>query len=1058
VIRANRNTRRLAGSLAFAIVGLCLSATPALAAPSFEVTLERDSAEFPTVSHSDERVDYTARVRNTGADPTAGTVSLEIELPGGLGTSAFKLVNPGGGTPAGVGWTCSTAPASEGQHAKVLCTRSDPLAPGSEYPGVEVITVLGADLPDVALARATAFGGGAAAASDQLAFAVDPLVPFGMTKFTARVIDKEEHDYTQAGGHPFAGTSDVVLTQKRALVPERAGALYLPTEQVKQVVVDVPRGFVGNALAVPEFCPSLEDVKEAECPPGSVVGAIHVVVSGGGPTALIYAIEPEFGTPAQFAFAEFLTNVFTFSPRLRPEDGYAISFELAPAFQANVLESTVTLCDYGVSAAGSLFQGCKEKGEPGANSKPLFTNPTRCGVPLVTRARLNSWMHPTFVDAPPFANAPITGCEAVDFEPQMKELAPSSKQADSPTGVDVTLTVPSEGLEDPNGISQANVKQTKVTFPKGMAINGSAGQGLGSCSAAQVKLETNLPIECPDSSKIGTMEVETPILESTLKGDVYIAKQGDVKGAITGFYIVFDSPKDGILIKVPAKVEPDPVTGQITVTVEELPEAPFSKATLHFPGGPHATLITPPKCGKYEITSELFPWTGTPPVTQTNSFEVSEGPSGGPCPKGNLEPKLSAGTENPAAGETSPFNFRLFREDGTDRFASLSMKTPLGLTAYLKGVPYCPDSVINSISGEVLTGRSQIEHPSCPAASQIGTAQAGAGAGSDPFYVKTGKVYLAGPYKGAPVSIVAVAPAVAGPLDLGNVVVRNAIHVDPETAQITIQSDPIPTILHGVLPDIRDIRVQIDRPHFTLNPTGCEAKEVKVDVKGESGADASVSNRFQVGGCEKLGFKPKLTTTLTGPTQRAGHPSLKGVLVPRPGDANLKQAVVTIPRSEFLDQAHIRTICTRVQFAADACPQGSIYGHAEATTPLLDQPLSGPVYLRSSSNKLPDLVVAVKGPDYQPIEAAVVGRIDSIKGQIRASFEATPDVPLTKVVIAMQGGKKGLLINSRDICSRPYRASLELEAHNGSAYDATPVLKNGKCGAGRKAKRGQRSH
>jgi hypothetical protein len=1046
VIRPKRNIAVLLCTVALGAVFTALSAAPALAAPSFDVTLERDSAAYPTVTHSDERVDYTVKVKNAGADPTSGTVTMELELPGGAGTFAYKTETNG--------WSCAGAPPAGAQSAKVVCSDSNALSPGAEYPTVKVITALGGDLPDLASAKATTFGGGAAAASDELPFAVAPALPFAMTKFTAALLDKEGHDYTQAGGHAFDAVSDVVMTRKRALVPEVASSPLVPIEQVRQVIVDAPRGFVGNALALPKLCPGLVPPPEVlVCPEASLVGGIKFYISplAGPITAPIYAIEPEFGTPAQFAFQDPLGNIYTFAPHLRPDDGYAISFELAPPPEVNFLESTVTLCNYGGLAAGG-FSGCKEKGTPSANPKPLFTNPTRCGVPLVTRARFNSWQNPDFVEAPPFSNAEITGCEAVDFEPQMKELAPTTRQADSPTGLDVELTMPTEGLEDPDGISQASLRQTKVTFPVGMAINGSAGQGLGACSADQVKLETNIPIECSNSSKIGSVEIETPLLKETLKGSVYIAKQGEVEGSLIGFYLVFDSKKDGILVKLPAKVTPDPKTGQLTVTVDESPEQPFSAVRMHFPGGPKATLLTPPKCGKYEISSELSPWTGGEAVKSSNSFEITGGPNGGPCPNGNLEPKLSAGTENPTAGATSPFIFRLHREDGTDRFASLSMKTPLGLTAYLKGVPYCPDSVINSISPALATGQAQIEHPSCPVASQIGTAIAGAGAGPDPFFVNTGKVYLAGPYKGAPASIVAVAPAVAGPLDLGNVVVRNAIYVDPESTQITIASDPIPTILHGILPDIRDIRVQIDRSHFTLNPTSCEEKSVKVDVKGESGQSASASNRFQVGGCEKLGFKPQLTTTLTGPTKRAGHPSLKGVLVPRPGDANLKQAIVTIPRSEFLDQAHIRTICTRVQFAANACPKGSIYGHATAITPLLDQPLSGPVYLRSSSHKLPDLVVAVKGPDYQPIEAAVVGRIDSIKGQIRANFEATPDVPLTKVTIAMQGGKKGLLINSRDICSRAYRVSLELEAHNGFAYDATPVLKNGKCGAVRKHK------
>jgi hypothetical protein len=983
---------------------------------------------------------------------TSGTITLELELPGGEETFAFETEREG--------WSCEKIPASGAQHARAVCSREDGLAPAEEFKVLKVITALGADAPDIATARATAFGGGAAPASDELTFPIEPAIPFGLSEFTAAVFDEAENDYTQAGGHPFDGVSDVVVNQKRALVPEEsAWSSFLPVEDVRQAIVDIPRGFAGNALALPELCPGVEEVREGKCPPGSAVGAIHIRLSFTATTPLIYAIKPESGTPAQFAFMTTFDNVSTFSVRLRPEDGYGVSLELSPTQEVGVLDSRVTLCDFGVKLSAG-FGGCKKAGEPGANPKPLFTNPTRCGVPITTRVHLNSWADPTLVEGPPFANAPITGCEAVPFEPLMKEMTPTSHQADSPTGLDVKLAMPTDGLEDPDGIAQSNLKQARITFPRGMAINASAGHGLGACSAAQVKLKTNLPIECPASSKIGSMEVETPILESHLFGDVYIAKQGAVEGALSGLYIVFDSPKDGILIKVAARVQPDPQTGQLTVTIPEIPEAPFAEANLHFPAGPHSVLLTPPKCGKYEITSELSPWSAKDPnnpsaeemLTQTNSFEVTEGPNGGPCPSGKLEPKLSSGAEDPTAGKTSPFVFRLHREDGSERFAALSMHGPLGLTAYLAGVPYCPDAVINSIPSTLETGQAEIDHPACPAASQIGIASAGAGAGPDPFYANTGRVYLAGPYKGAPISLVVVAPAVAGPLDLGNVVIRNPIYIDPESTRLTIASDLIPTNLHGILPNIRDIRVIINRPHFTLNPTSCEAKSVDVDVMGETGAIAQVSNRFQASGCERLGFKPAVSARLFGSTKRAGHPRLKGVLLPRPGDANLKRAVVTIPRSEFLDQGHIRTICTRVQFAVHQCPKGSIYGQATGVTPLLDQPLTGPIYLRSSDHELPDLVATVRGPDYQPIEAAVVGRIDSIKGQIRASFEAVPDVPLSKVVIDMHGGKKGLLINSRDICARTYRVKLELESHSGAEHEAKPALRDAKCGKGRKAK------
>ncbi len=982
---------------------------------------------------------------------TSGPVTFELELPAGEETYAFKT-EPKVENPA---WACERIPASGAERAKAVCSREDGLAPEGQFGSVKVITALGADAPDLATARVTVFGGGAPVpASDELAFPIAPAIPFGLSKFTAALLGEAGNPYTQAGGHPFAGESELLFNQKRALAPfDPATSAFVPVAEARQVIADVPRGIVGNQLALPELCPGVEEVREEECPPGSVIGGIDLFLSEVVVIPEpIYAIEPEFGAPAQFAFREPLKRIFTFTPRLRANDGYAVSLEAAPAPEASVLQATVRLCDFGGIKSGSQFVGCKEESDSDANPKPLFTNPTRCGVPLTTGVRLNSWADPTFVEGPPFPNAEITDCDVVPFEPDAA-LQPTVHQADSPTGLNVSLSMPTKGLEEPDGVAQSDLKQAKITFPEGMAVNASAGQGLGACSADQIKLGTNDPISCPHSSKIGLVEIDTPVLDETLKGAVYIAKQGDVEGSLIGFYLVFDSPKNGILVKLPAKVTPDPQTGQLTVTVAESPEQPFSAVRMHFPGGPRATLLTPPKCGTYQIISELTPWSGGSPVTQTSSFEVNQGPNGGPCPTGALGAKLSAGTEDPTAGRTSPFVMGLSREDGSQRFSALNLTTPPGLTAYLRDIPYCPNSVLAGISADAGTGQAQIDHPSCPAASQVGTVTAGAGAGSDPLFVDTGKAYLAGPYKGAPLSLAVVAPAVAGPLDLGTVVVRNALFLNPETAQVTVKSDPIPTVLHGILLDIRDIRIAVNRSHFTLNPTNCDPMSVGAEVTGESGASASLSNRFQASGCGRLSFKPKLGIRLSGGTLRGSHPRLRGVLEAGPGEANIGRAAVTIPRSEFLDQAHIRTICTRVQFAADACPKGSVYGHATATTPLLDYPVTGPVYLRSSNHKLPDLVVDLHGPDWQPIEATVVGRIDSIKGQIRTTFENAPDVPLTKFVLSMQGGKKGLLVNSRDICATINRATVNLTGHNAAEFDTRPAVKDGKCKTERKARR-----
>ncbi|HWM63072.1 MAG TPA: hypothetical protein VNP96_03685 [Solirubrobacterales bacterium] len=996
---------------------------------------------------------------NTIIDP----VTLELELPGGIQTYVYRV--------KASNWTCDEIPASAANHAMARCVSQGIIGPETSLSPLTISAALGADAPDLAVARATAFGGGAAQpAIDEDVFAFDPIVSFGLTKFETGVFDCSGADYRQAGGHPCYGEANFEFEKKRRVFPDGTSEFneYAPIGKVKENVTDLPRGFVGNPLAVPELCETAEEVVLGTCPIGSRVGGIEIRLSNGVGRLPIYAIKPEFGTPAQFAFIDPSRNFYTLTARLRPDDGYAASLELAPALETNLLLADVTLCNFGAESTGAQFEGCKESTDPSANPKPLFANPTRCGSPPPTvRTRFNSWEDPENWVEYAFSTPEIEGCEQVDFEPTMS-LEPTSSEADSATGLDIDLTMPTEGLEKaigchekqgdessppaPECVSQANMKKARITFPEGMAINASAGHGLGSCSADQVKLGTNDPISCPDSSKVGTIEIDTPLLRETLTGAAYIAKQGDVGGALIGLYLVFESKKDGIIVKVPGRVDPDPKTGRLVATVDESPEAPFSAVRMHFPGGPKATLLTPPSCGTKTIKAELFPWTGGAPVIQESSFEVASGPDGGPCPTNMLDPKLTAGTENPTAGQTSPFVMRLTRDDGTQRFSALNVHTPAGLTAYLRGIPYCSDAALASISPAPETGQSQIDDPTCPAASQIGTAIAGAGAGANPFYVETGRIYLAGPYKGAPLSIAAVIPAVAGPLDLGSVVVRNAVYVDPETARISVVSDPIPTILHGIKPDVRDIRVAIDRPGFILNPTSCEAKSVDVGVTGEDGGNAVVSRPFQAKGCENLSFGPKFSLRLFGGTKRGDHPKLQATLTAGPGEANIAKAAVTIPRSEFLDQAHIRTICTRVQFAAKACPEGSIYGHAEAITPLLDYPVSGPVYLRSSNNKLPDLVVDLHGPAYQPLEAIVVGRVDSIKGQIRATIEGAPDVPVTKFVLTQQGGKKGLLVNSRDICASTNRATIRFTAQNGMTRNFRPVVRNGRCGKGRRGK------
>ena len=389
------------------------------------------------------------------------------------------------------------------------------------------------------------------------------------------------------------------------------------------------------------------------------------------------------------------------------------------------------------------------------------------------------------------------------------------------------------------------------------------------------------------------------------------------------------------------------------------------------------------------------------------------------------------------------------RADGDQNLSGLTVTTPLGFSASLRGIPYCPQSAIDRVANSLYSGLSEFASPACPAASQIGTAVAGAGAGNHPLYVP-GKVYLAGPYKGAPLSLMVVIPAVSGPYDLGNVAVRAAIDVNPVTAQVTTISDPLPQILEGIPLRTRSIRVDLDRPGFALTPTNCELQSVNASIGGDQGAQASRSVPFQVANCASLPYGPKLSLKLRGGLNRRGHPAITATFTARPGEANTKTVQVTLPAGEILDNSHIGLSCTRPQFASKTCPSSSLLGTAEVSTPLLDQPLKGPVYLRASpTHKLPDLAMDLEGQ----FDIELIGRIDSAQnGGLRTTFESAPDAPVSSLVLSLAGGKRGLLQNVHTLCGGPTRYAVRMTGQNGADVASHPKLQAA-CGAGAQSKK-----
>lgn len=793
--------------------------------------------------------------------------------------------------------------------------------------------------------------------------------------------------------------------------------------------------------------------------------------------------------------------------RYRPIAGYCGSVGVSE----NVLGMPVT------GLAGGTAVGCSQEPQRYLPAwgpiRPFFANPTEC-VPQapVTTLDLTSWHRPGehfLFDAP--ADAAVDGCDSLDnhFTPGIS-LEPSGHGADSPSGLEVELAVPQNNdapfgqpaanapqpqvdqyvadatshWGSPAGLATPHLRDTVVRLPEGVTLNPAAANGLAACSTAQIGLTGSnfaapVPIrfdnsdpsdgvgnDCPDASKLGTVKAETPLLDPDdwPTGEVYLARQNDNPfDSLLALYIVLRSPQRDLIVKLAGKVEADPASGQLTTRFLSNPQLPVSKFSLRFRSGPQAPLATPVTCGDHVNHAELTPWSANAAADTVTSdkaeFDVSSGPSGAPCPASKQARPFGlgfeAGVTSLVAGRHSPFTMKLTRPDGAQELDRIELTTPEGLAATLVGVPYCPAAAIAAAEGR--DGSDEQASPSCPAASQVGTVSTGVGVGLQPFYA-SGKAYLAGPYKGAPLSLAVVVPALAGPFDLGTVVVRSALVVNPRTAQITAVSDPLPQRLvfqgNGFPLRLRDVRVHIDRPNFTLNPTDCSEQQVSARVFGTSGAVANLSNRFQVAECTRLGFKPKLDLRLIGGTKRSNYQRLKATLTARPGDANIARASVALPHSVFLAQEHINTVCTRVQFAADACPAGAIYGKASATSPLLDQPLSGPVYLRSSDNPLPDLVAALRGPDSQPIEIEVAGRTDSIHGGLRNTFDVVPDAPVTKFTLELFGGKKSLIVNSRDLCKSVQKATVKLAGQNGRTHNFRPVVRNG-CGKPRKGKKGK---
>jgi hypothetical protein len=916
-------------------------------------------------------------------------------------------------------------------------------------------------------------------------FASSASAVFSIPAFDVTYTNEDGSEATQAGSHPFAMTTEITFSAKPGAKP---GEL-VPDGAPKDLRFYLPAGLIGDRAAVPP-CSNADflrvDVEHTStyCPDTSVIGVFHLHAPGeasGGDITSVFNLVPPPGAAAKIGFA--VANVpVAILIRVNPNPPHNLIASVS--YTSNAVELGGTeLTVWGVPAlpAHDKERGlCSRTPEDDSCSvdlpvRPFLTLPRACTGALPTLYEANSWEEPeTFVSGFSGGALVTKGCEKLPFGPTIS-AKPTTLAAESPSGLDFSLDVEDEGLTSPTGRPAASdVKRAVVTLPEGMSVNPSIAAGLEVCTKAQLAGETSDSFPgagCPQASKIGTVEVETPLLDENIDGAIYQAQQDDPAttepGAenpfdnLIGLYMVLKNPTLGIVIKQPIEVLADPLTGRLTTIADQIPQLPFSHFRLRFREGARSPLVTPPGCGTYNVEAVLTPWAGGPPTTTNSAFQIVTGPGGGVCPAGGslpFRPGLEAGTINNAAGRYSPFYLRLNRNDGEQEFTRFSIKLPPGLLGKLAGIPFCADAAIEAAKAR--TASAELATPSCPAVSQVGRTLVGAGVGPSLAYAP-GKVYLAGPYHGSSMSVAAITAVKVGPFELGTVVVRQALELNPDTAEVFVDaanSDPIPHIIDGIPVHARDIRVYVDRPDFILNPTSCKRTSTASTVFGSgfdfgsAGDDQpfTVTSPFQAADCASLGFAPKLSLRLKGGTRRSQNPGLKAVLRARPGDANIGRAQVTLSRSTFLDQSHINTVCTRVQFHAgsvpgEQCPKGSIYGYAKAVTPLLDEPVQGPVFLRSNGGErqLPDLVAALHSGK---IDVNLVGYIDQgAKGEIRTTFANPPDAPVTTFTLAMQGGKKGLLVNSTNLCKGTHRALASFTGQNGKKHTFKPVLKSS-CG------------
>jgi uncharacterized repeat protein (TIGR01451 family) len=1036
---SSRSARRLipailAPVVALAVMGAAADSSLALGVPVWQVASE----SIPTNFAPGGTGEYMLHVRNVGTAATDGsTITVVDRLPSGVTATSADGEYFEGGFTSGEYWQCSGS-------AVVTCTNNNAglptIIPGPELraetsPMIVIAVAIEAGHAAGPVHNMVSIaGGGASEASNttQTMIGASPAA-FGLASFEQVSLNRDGTPDTQAGSHPYQVITNLTLNNvgRRGILGSE-GKTVGDAEEVKDLEVALPVGFVGNATAVPECPRAIFDRKRVEgeellCPADTQVGmeVLDTRLPFGEVVPPVYNLEPPPGVPAQFGFA-YQYRVGFIDAGVRTGEGYGLKVVLKNIDQLNVLRSSLTL--WGQPTDPS--HDGERRASVAPSAVPLLTMPTSCGTPLSDLVSMDSWEQPAAEPVSPFsypftASYPVTdnngnqlavqGCGKLEFKPAL-EVKPETYATNAPTGLEVKLSVPQN--PNPEGLATAHLKDAVVTLPAGVTVSPSVANGLAACTPAEIGMTNGAAPTCPAASKIGTVMAHSPLLEQPLTGSVYVAQQGaNPFGSLLAIYVTAEA--DGALIKLAGHVQANPVTGQLTTTFGENPQLPFSDLTLNFFGGPRAALVTPGACGTYTTTAQLTGYNGAAVTPAIQPFRIASG-----CEAPGFSPSFVAGTTSNVAGGFGTFSATFSRPDGNQPLGAISVTTPPGLLGMLSQVALCSET--------------QASQNACPAASLVGHVTAVAGPGPEPVTVSGGQVFLTGPYKGAPFGLLLVVPAVAGPFNLGSVVVRATINADPHTARITIVSDPLPTILQGIPLDVRAVSVSVDRQHFIFNPTNCSALSSSATIASSAGASSSLSSRFQAADCASLAFKPRFTVSTQAHTSHGSGASLDVKVALASGQANIAKVAVKLPIQLSSRLTTLRQACVAAVFDANpaSCPAGSVVGTAKGVTPVLPVPVSGPAYLVSHGGEaFPDLVVVLQGDG---VRLDLVGNTSIVHGITASTFAAVPDAPVSSFELRLPEGPHSVLgpnlpIKARgSLCSSKLLMPTTITAQNGA--------------------------